>query len=53
MNGWDIGKKYFMWPVTFQMVNALDQGDYYDGFFPAKVVQDDITHDFRDREELA
>jgi C-terminal processing protease CtpA/Prc len=52
MNGWDIGKKYYMWPVTFQIVNALDQGDYYDGFFPAKVVQDDITHDFSDREEL-
>jgi len=52
MNGWDIGQKYYMWPVTFKMVNSLNQGDYFDGIFPAKVVMDDITHDFSDREEL-
>jgi carboxyl-terminal processing protease len=52
MNGWDIGKKYWMWPVTFKMVNALDEGDYFDGIPPAKVLPDDITHDFIDREEL-
>jgi carboxyl-terminal processing protease len=51
MNGWDIGKKYFMWPVTFKTVNSLDQGEYFDGIFPAKVLTDDITHDFSDRRE--
>ena len=52
MNGWEIGKKYYMWPVTFKMVNSLNQGEYFDGIYPAKVVMDDITHDFSDREEL-
>jgi C-terminal processing protease CtpA/Prc len=52
MNGWIIGEKYYMWPVTFKMVNAQNQGDYFDGIFPAKVLPDDITHDFSDRKEL-
>jgi len=52
MNGWAIGKKYYIWPVTFKMVNAQDEGDYFDGIFPAKVLPDDITHDFSDREEV-
>lgn len=52
MNGWDIGKKYYMWPVTFKMVNSQNQGEYFDGIFPAKVVSDDISHDFSDRNEL-
>ena len=52
MNGWDVGKKYFFWPVTFKMVNSNNQGDYYAGFPPAKAVADDITHDFNDRNEL-
>ena len=52
MNGWAIGKKYFMWPVTFKLVNSQNQGEYFQGIFPAKVVSDDITHDFNDRQEL-
>jgi len=52
MNGWDIGEKYFFWPVTFKIVNAEDQGDFFDGINPGKLVSDDITHDFSDREEL-
>jgi C-terminal processing protease CtpA/Prc len=52
MNGWEVGKKYFFWPVTFKMVNSSNQGDYFAGFPPAKVVADDITHDFSDRREL-
>ena len=52
MNGWEIGKKYYMWPVTFKMVNSLDQGEYFAGIAPAKVLSDDITHDFKDRDEL-
>jgi carboxyl-terminal processing protease len=52
MNGWDVGKKYYFWPITFKIVNASDEGDYFDGIFPAKVLADDITHDFSDRNEL-
>jgi carboxyl-terminal processing protease len=52
MNGWDVGKKYYFWPVTFKIVNASNEGDYFDGIFPAKVVADDITHDFSNRNEL-
>lgn len=52
MNGWAIGEKYFYWPITFKMVNAKNEGDYFDGLPPAKVVEDDITHDFSDRNEL-
>jgi carboxyl-terminal processing protease len=52
MNGWTAGKKYYFWPITFKMVNSADQGDFFDGIFPAKVLPDDITHDFNDREEL-
>lgn len=52
MDGWPVGLKYFIWPVTFKMVNDLDQGDYFEGIIPAKVISDDIAHDFIDREEL-
>jgi carboxyl-terminal processing protease len=52
MNGWPVGQKYYMWPVTFKMVNAENQGEYFAGIFPSKVLPDDITHDFDDREEL-
>lgn len=51
MNGWPCAKKWYFWPVTFTMVNSLDQGAYYDGFAPDKPATDDITHDFDDREE--
>jgi hypothetical protein len=40
-----------MFPVTFKSVNSLNQGDFFDGIFPAKVLPDDITHDFSDRKE--
>lgn len=51
MNGWEIGKKYYMWPITFKMVNAQDHGDYFDGIAPDKLASDDITHDFSDPQE--
>lgn len=51
MNGWDIGKKYYIWPVTFKMVNSQNQGEYFGGIVPAKLLPDDITHDFSDRKE--
>jgi hypothetical protein len=34
------------------MVNSQNQGEYFDGIYPAKLVSDDITHDFTDRNEL-
>jgi hypothetical protein len=52
MNGWSVGEKYFYWPITFKMVNAANVGDYFAGLPPLKVVSDDITHDFSDRNEL-
>jgi hypothetical protein len=51
MNGWDIGKKYYFWPVTFKIVNAANQGEYFNGIYPDKLTEDDITHDFDDRNE--
>jgi carboxyl-terminal processing protease len=52
MNGWEVGKKYYFWPVTFKIVNSNDLGEYFDGILPSKLVEDDITHDFDDRDEL-
>ncbi|MFZ0280901.1 MAG: S41 family peptidase [Bacteroidales bacterium] len=52
MNGWEVGKKYFFWPVTFKIVNRDGKGDYFGGIAPARIVSDDITHDFDDRNEL-
>lgn len=52
MNGWPVGEKYYIWPVTFKMVNAVSQGEYFEGIFPAKALPDDITHDFNDPQEL-
>jgi carboxyl-terminal processing protease len=52
MNGGDIGKKYFIAPVTFKDVNKNDEGDFFGGIAPAALVSDDITHNFNDRGEL-
>jgi hypothetical protein len=52
MNGWEVGEKYFYWPVTFKMVNKNNEGEFFDGFAPGKVIPDDIAHDFDDRKEL-
>jgi C-terminal processing protease CtpA/Prc len=52
MNGWSVGKKYFFWPITFKIINKNNEGDYFDGIAPGKVVADDISHDFGDRNEL-
>jgi carboxyl-terminal processing protease len=51
MNGWAVGEKYFFWPITFKIVNKDSEGDYFKGIAPAKIVSDDITHDFNDRNE--
>jgi carboxyl-terminal processing protease len=52
MNGWIFEKTYFVFPVTFKVVNSQEQGDFFAGFAPNKTVTDDITHDFKDRQEL-
>ena len=53
MNGWDIAAihKFYFFPVTFQLVNSKYEGNFFDGFFPAKPLTDDITHDWSDRKE--
>lgn len=51
MNGWSCGKKYFFWPITFETVNSLNIGGFYEGFIPDKLTTDDITHDFTDKQE--
>jgi carboxyl-terminal processing protease len=51
MYSWYIGKKYAMLPVTFKVVNSLNQGDFFGGIIPSKLISDDITRDFDDRKE--
>jgi carboxyl-terminal processing protease len=52
MNGWSFFNTYYIFPVTFKVVNKDNQGDFFEGFFPSKLATDDITHDFYDRQEL-
>jgi len=52
MNGWSVANKYVMFPVTFKVVNSQDQGEFFGGFAPTKILTDDIAHDFNDRNEL-
>lgn len=51
MNGFDVGHKYYMFPVTFKIVNSQNEGDFFAGIFPAKILSDDISHDWSDRQE--
>ncbi len=44
---------YIFAPVTFQLVNADNYGDYYFGIYPHEYAPDDITRDFGDPEELS
>jgi carboxyl-terminal processing protease len=52
MNGWEFFNTYYIFPVTFEVVNKDNHGDFYGGIIPKKLVTDDITHDFYDRKEL-
>jgi carboxyl-terminal processing protease len=52
MDIWNYENTYVFAPVTFKDVNSADDGDFFNGFAPAKLVADDITHDFDDRNEL-
>jgi C-terminal processing protease CtpA/Prc len=40
--------KYIFAPITFEYVNASDQGGFYEGMVPDVLANDDITHDFGD-----
>ena len=42
---------YMFFPISFSVVNSADQGEFYTGFVPEKYVPDDITHDWKDRNE--
>jgi carboxyl-terminal processing protease len=44
--------KYIFAPITFKLVNSAGQGDFFAGFAPAKYVTDDVTRDFKDKNEL-
>jgi C-terminal processing protease CtpA/Prc len=52
MKVWQYNYKYIFAPITFKLVNSAGQGDFFEGFAPAKYVTDDITHDFSDKNEL-
>lgn len=52
MNVWTYDNTYAFAPVTFKNVNSANLGEFFDGIAPAKLVTDDITHDFKDRNEL-
>jgi C-terminal processing protease CtpA/Prc len=45
--------KYIFLPITFEFVNASDEGGFYDGMVPDVLANDDITRDFGDPEELS
>jgi len=51
MNGWTVGETYYIWPITFKIVNDSNEGDYFGGIAPNQIQSDDITHDFSDRNE--
>jgi hypothetical protein len=42
---------YLFWPISFNVVNSTDQGDFFKGFAPEKYVRDDFTRDWNDRNE--
>ena len=45
--------KYIFLPITFEFVNASNEGGFYDGIVPDVLANDDITRDFGDPEELS
>lgn len=42
---------YTLYLSNFLIKNALNEGEYYSGFLPDRVVADDVGHDFGDPEE--
>lgn len=45
--------KYVFVPITFEYVNSLGEGRFYDGIPADVLAADDITHDFGDPEEAS
>lgn len=45
--------KYVFAPITFEYVNSIDFGGFYEGMEPDVKAIDDITHDFGDPEEAS
>jgi len=45
--------QYVFAPITFEYVNSLDEGQFYEGMAPDVRAADDITHDFGDPEEAS
>jgi hypothetical protein len=45
------GTKYIFCPITSKVTNSLGLGEFFDGFAPDKIAEDDIAHDFNDRNE--
>jgi hypothetical protein len=42
---------YMFWPISFSLVNSANDGDFYKGIVPAKIVNDDFTRNWNDRNE--
>lgn len=52
MNVWEIKNyNYKLIPITFKLTNQDGYGDYFDGLEVDKFVNDDMTHDFTDKNE--
>lgn len=45
--------EYVFAPITFEYVNSLDEGQFYEGLAPDVRAADDITRDFGDPEEAS
>jgi hypothetical protein len=43
--------EYMFWPISFTLLNSANQGEFYNGIVPMKIVGDDYTHDWTDRNE--
>jgi C-terminal processing protease CtpA/Prc len=42
---------YAFVPISFKIINANGEGDYFEGILPDASCEDDITRQFKDREE--
>ncbi len=42
---------YYLFPITFKIVNANNEGDYYNGIPVNAITPDDLTHNFGDIQE--
>jgi len=51
MSGIQYKTNYMFFPITFTVVNSAGNGDFYSGIVPEKIVPDDLTLDWRDRNE--